>query len=388
MNIMSIGPLASLFVAAALVAAGGGCSSEGAGAGGPAPSSPSAAAAATQQVTKINLIASSSVLANDGSTPVDLTAIVTSDSGVAIADKTVAFSVNDANQGTRLEITQALTDASGVATARLLLNGNSTPRTVTVLAAVDQKTPSELPIQVAVPTAGGGGGISNNSRGELTVRIGTDNRIEPLDEQLSYRKRYAVIVSDNAGIPKAQATVLATLRARKYLIGYWTICPPNDPLRPCGTKWEQVVLSPGDGIDSEDTANFGVCNAGEDVNGDKVLTPGNVASYTVSSQTDSNGLAVINVVYPKSFAEWVVANLEVTVQVGGSESYNSLTIPLPMLLGDVQGDAAPPSIIRTRSSLSTVQMPFPLVGGEPVGSLNSLVAGSPFPYASQTPTCP
>ena len=61
----------------------------------------------------------------------------------------------------------------------------------------------------------------NNSRGELTVRIGTDNLIEDQKESLSYRKRYAAIVSDNAGIPKANASVSATLRAASYRVGYW-----------------------------------------------------------------------------------------------------------------------------------------------------------------------
>ncbi|MGE0313180.1 MAG: Ig-like domain-containing protein [Lautropia sp.] len=374
---------AAVAVLSALVIAG--CGGQGAGAGGPADASASSTAASEQQALKVSLIASSTVLASDGSSPVDLTAIVTNDAGVAVSGKTVAFSANDPGSGVRIELTQALTDASGVATARLLLNGNNSQRTVTVLAAVDQKTPSELAIQVAPASAGGSGAV-NNSRGELTVRIGTDSLIEDLSDQLSYRKRYAVIVSDNAGIPKVNATVLATLRPRFYKVGYWVPCST------CGSsKWAQFELSPAGGIASEDTTDFGVCNAGEDLNNDKVLTPGNVASYTVSSQTDANGLAVINIVYPKSFAQWVVSNLEVTAQVGGTEGFNALQIPLPILAADVQNEGVPPpSISRTRGSLAAAS-PFDYVAnpaGEGGVQAGNLVAGSPFPYTSQTPTCP
>jgi hypothetical protein len=118
-----------------------------------------------------------------------------------------------------------------------------------------------------------------------------------------------------------------------------------------------------------------------------------VASYTVQSQTDANGVAVLNIVYPKSFAQWAQMQLEVTATVGGTEGYNAITIPLPILASDVtNADIAPPNITRTRGSLSTVAMPLAVgVGDE--GTLgftpdaNQIVAGSPFPYQSVTPTC-
>ncbi len=336
-----------------------------------------------QQDVRVALSASSQVLPADGSGAVDLMAAITNDDGVAIEGKTVSFAARDAANGVRIEVTRAETDAAGTAVARLLLNGVNTERDVTVLASVDQKTPAELVIRVS--TAAQGSGVGNNSRGELTVRLGTDNLIENMTEQLSYRKRYAAIVTDNAGIPKPNATVLATLRAKRYYVGYW--------MKPQSGNWFQVQLDP-DGIPSEDVANFGVCDAGEDVNGDHVLTPGNVASYTVQSQTDSNGVAVLNIVYPKSFAQWAQMELEVTATVGGTEGANAITIPLPILASDVtNADVPPPSISRTRGSLSAPTMPFGVQSGDEVDlnltlGVNQIVAGSPFPYQSVTPTCP
>jgi hypothetical protein len=361
-----------------------GCGGSGAGAGGAPEGAQTAGEPPVVQDVKVSLSASSQQLASDGSVPVELTAILTdAATGVAIAGKTVAFAVRDQANGVRLELTRALTDASGVAVARLIMNGVATERDVTVLASVDQKTPAELVVRVtAAPT---GESAENNSRGELTVRLGTDNLIEDLKEQLSYRKRYAAIVTDNAGIPKANVTVLATLRSKKYYVGYWA--------KGAEGGWGQVQLIPS-GVASEDVSGFGTCNAGEDINNDKVLTPGNVASYTLQSQTDANGVAVLNIVYLKSFAQWAQMELEVTAVVGGTEGFNAITIPLPILAADVTNDdIAPPSIVRTRDSLGTSTMPVTSPAGEEVGMTatptgSNLVAGSPFPYQSITPTCP
>lgn len=364
-----------------------GCGGSGAGAGGPSIVPTEQSVDQATQYT-IQIATSSRVLASDGTTPVDLTVIVTNQNGVAAQDVAVDFAVNDALSATRLEVTQAKTDASGVAQARLHLNGNAAERTVKVLASVGKAMSGEIDIQVASTSTSVGGG-SNSSRGQLSVRMGTDSFIADLKEKLSYEKRYAIIVSDNAGIPKPNATVTATLRPKSYAVGYWAPCAT------CGTaKWGQVLLSAGQfpaGIPSEDLANFGTCDAGEDANGDKVLTPGNVVSYQVEGQTDSAGLAVMSIVYPKSFANWVSATVEVTASVGGTEAFNALTIPLPILAADVTTEGtSPPSIDRLRGSLSTNRMEFPLTTAETTAglTLTDNVAGSPFPYLSITPTCP
>lgn len=359
-----------------------GCGGTGAGAEGTPQGSQTAA---DMQDLTVSLSASSQVLPSDGSAPVDLTAVLTdAETRVAIAGKVVSFAARDAANGVRIEVTRAETDASGVAIARLILDGDSTARDVTVLASVDQKTPAELVVSVAARAQGDS--VGGNSRGELSIRLGTDNLIEDLKDQLSYLKRYAAIVSDNAGIPKPNANVSAVLRARRYYVGYW-VSNGTD-------AWGQVHLI-AEGIESEDKNNPGVCDPGEDVNGDGVLTPGNIASYTVESQTDANGVAVLNIVYPKSFAQWAQMELEVTAAVGGSEGVNAITIPLPILAADVTDpQIAPPSIARTRESLSTLAKPFDdpggngdeiALGGPPPPQ--AIVAGSPFPYLSLTRPC-
>ncbi len=61
---------------------------------------------------------------------------------------------------------------------------------------------------------------------------------------------------------------------------------------------------------------------------------------------------MLNIVYPKSFAQWAQMQLEVTASVGGTEGFSAMTIPLPILAADVtNAQIAPPSIARTRDSL-------------------------------------
>ncbi len=383
MNIQSIiqRPTAAL-LALGIAASIGACGGEGAKGQGVAATSTPTDSTVTQNL-KVSLIASSTTLASDGLTPVDLTAVVTeADSGVALVGQTVAFSANDPKSAVRIEVTKDVTDASGVASARLFLNGDATEREIRVLASVGGRTPSELTVRVAAATVGGNS-VSNNSRGELTVRLGTDNLIEDLKDQLSYRKRYAAIVTDSAGIPKPNATVLATLRGRNYYVGYYVWSP-------LASAWGARYLVRDGGtstaIPSEDQTNYGICDAGEDANSDQVLTPGNVASYTVSTQTDANGLAVLNVVYPKSFGNWVDVQLEVSASVGGTEGYNAVLFQLPMAASDMTNqNVAPPSTPRTFGSLSSGPFTFSALNGE---TADTELAGSPFPYQSVTRTCP
>lgn len=384
MNIQTITkrPIVAL-LALGLAAGIAGCSGEGAKGTADLAATAATDPAATQNI-KVSLVASSTTLAADGLTPVDLTAVVTEgDSGVAMVGQTVSFSANDPKSAVRIEVTQGVTDASGVATARLFLNGDASERDVRVLAAVGQRTPGELTVKVSATSPIGSSSVSNNSRGELTVRLGTDNLIEDLAEQLSYRKRYVAIVTDSAGIPKPNATVLATLRGRNYYVGYYVWST-------LGSRWATRYLVRDGGtsapVQSEDQANYGTCDFGEDQNGDRVLTPGNVASYTVSTQTDANGLAVLNVVYPKSFGNWVDVQLEVTASVGGTEGYNAVLFQLPMSAADMTNqNVPPPSTPRTFGSLSSGPFTYSALNGEQPGDE---LAGSPFPYQSVTPTCP
>jgi hypothetical protein len=123
-----------------------------------------------------------------------------------------------------------------------------------------------------------------------------------------------------------------TLRPLRYATGTW-ISTGATP------TWTQVV----DGIFvSEDLDRNGVCNAGEDANGDGQLTPGNVASVIASAVTAANGVADVKFQYPREFAAWVEVLLEARIQVGGSEGAANAQFWLPIAASDVTDATVPP----------------------------------------------
>ncbi len=160
--------LAAITLSASLMMVG--CGGSGAGGVGatadvtPPASSSSSSSSSTSTSTssgaaatsKLALLAGGSVLASDGKTPVDLTAIVTSAANVSEIGRTVVFSVQDsvATSGVRLQVETSTTDASGVAKAKLYLLSDSTERTIKVIAKSGDAPIAEVLIKVAGNTIG------------------------------------------------------------------------------------------------------------------------------------------------------------------------------------------------------------------------------------------
>ncbi len=103
----------------------------------------------------IRLIADRVILDSDRKTPVLLSAVVTDTNNVAIQDAQVAFSVTDPTGqpgAVRVEVLEAATNASGIATARLVLQGDRTERTLTANAQVGGSPPAAVSVQVGGST--------------------------------------------------------------------------------------------------------------------------------------------------------------------------------------------------------------------------------------------
>lgn len=70
----------------------------------------------------------------------------------------------------------------------------------------------------------------------------------------------------------------------------------------------------------------GILDFGEDTNGDGILTPGNIVSVTGVEAanfeiiTDSQGRAVIDLLYPQSYAQWSDIDIIVSAKVTGTEN--------------------------------------------------------------------
>ena len=94
--------------------------------------------------------------------------------------------------------------------------------------------------------------------------------------------------------------------------------------------------------ESEDINRDGICQRLEDLNGDGILTPGNVASTVASVTTGENGTAAVALQYPRSYAQWVYMLLDVRVKVSGSEGTDSVDFWLPISVDDLTNQADPP----------------------------------------------
>lgn len=130
----------------------------------------------------------------------------------------------------------------------------------------------------------------------VSISIGTDETISTGASTLTYVKKYVVLVVDSAGNPKGGVQITPSIDLKNYYKGYYT--------RVVNT-WVQTVMA---GCPNEDLNRNGVIDTGEDINGNGQLDPrkSDVSITMVgSTKTDANGVAIMQIEYPKSFATWV-----------------------------------------------------------------------------------
>lgn len=141
----------------------------------------------------------------------------------------------------------------------------------------------------------------------LSISIGTNSGVS-IDNPLTYKRRFVVLVVDAAGQPKADVQITPSLDLLGYFKGYYR--------RPA-TTWEQVYDLDTAGnaqpalpvmCVNEDQNRNGLIDGTEDRNGNGQLEPRKSdasVSMSGSTRTDANGQAVLIVEYPRSIATWV-----------------------------------------------------------------------------------
>jgi hypothetical protein len=84
--------------------------------------------------------------------------------------------------------------------------------------------------------------------------------------------------------------------------------------------------------------------AGEDINGNRTLEPGNVVIASPGSvTTDSSGVASFNLLYGEQYAFWVDLNIEARATVAGTESRRIQTYSLGALAADIDTSTVTPA---------------------------------------------
>jgi len=196
------------------------------------------------------------------------------------------------------------------------------------------------------------------------VVFGTGNKIENYSST-QYRAPFVALVTDIAGNPQAGVEVTANLTPMTYLKGRYDGCLVGGTLAPAIWWTWSPAISNGTILECANEDNnpvyFGShpewflngfldkepapSSVTEDINGDGILTPGNVAEVNKTATTDANGFAQFYVIYAKQFASWVKVRIEGRIYSYGNQSLGTTQFYLPVLSDDVKCGEIPPGAI-------------------------------------------
>jgi hypothetical protein len=180
------------------------------------------------------------------------------------------------------------------------------------------------PTEVITSTAATG--VTTQSSGQISIEIGTGDKISVSSDEQQYLKDYIIKVVDSRGFPVIGATITPRVDMLSYEKG----------AIPKGSTTASVTAD----CASEDGILNGVINdqldSGEDINGDGKLTPRRaiVSLQAASFTTNSSGAIIIQMQYPKNYAFWTEVSLSATASVNGTEKSAKYDTFLPVLAGD------------------------------------------------------
>ncbi|HNU09938.1 MAG TPA: hypothetical protein PKJ45_01085 [Rubrivivax sp.] len=213
------------------------------------------------------------------------------------------------------------------------------------------------------------------NEGSISVSIGHNRDIKAGRNDLTYIKEYVVMVVNESGhaVPNAQITPSVELKG--YYKGRyswdgdkWALPgPTGSELAPTekyewsGTTW--VLGGPADAevmCPNEDFNRNGVLETlgavQEDLNGNGRLEPRQAAvavSMVDSARTDENGLAIVQIEYPKDHGSWIRFELAVTAAVAGTEGKAVYGGVLPVEASELTSETIPPSFVRSPYGTAT-----------------------------------
>ncbi|MCP4349418.1 MAG: hypothetical protein GY795_28390 [Desulfobacterales bacterium] len=242
----------------------------------------------------IELTANPASIPADGQTKTIISARVLQDDGTSIPDDTeVNFRIMENSDedvgkfGTGLNV--SVYTIEGVAHA--ILTSGRTPRTVTIQVSSGELT-SEIQVEYTPLAA------------FITIAKGTS--IRSVNNDTAYEVPMSVTVTGANGNPVPNAEVSLSTWPYQFALGQWVECDPGS-LSCC--------INIRDRFYNEDVNRNQVLDEGEDKNEDGMLMPPKSAAGIVQPSlvvTDQNGTADFSLVYPKSMAGWIEAEITAT----------------------------------------------------------------------------
>lgn len=236
-------------------------------------------------------------------------------------------------------------DASGIATTAYIPGSRSSPTDgVTVRAcygltdfAACATAPSSTSTSITVASD------------PLAVSIGSNEKVYIGTADLTYQRRFVVLVVDASGAAKENVQIKPSIDIDRYYKGelfrignFWT--PGYLAFDPVLGASRAVPVAPPVCF-NEDINRNGVLEAGEDLNGNGSLEPrkSDVAvSMVGGSLTNAAGIAVVQIEYPKNLATWARVKILVSATgVSGTEGRTTWTEILPAPGTDFTATTAP-----------------------------------------------
>ena len=178
----------------------------------------------------------------------------------------------------------------------------------------------------------------------LAVSIGSNEKVYIGTADLTYQRRFVVLVVDASGAAKENVQIKPSIDIDRYykgefvrIGGAWTPGYIDSLGAPT------AVVPPS--CFNEDINRNGVLEAGEDLNGNGSLEPrkSDVAvSMIGGSMTNASGIAVVQIEYPKSLGSWARVKILVSATgVSGTEGRTTWTEVLPVPGPDITATTAP-----------------------------------------------
>lgn len=280
-------------------------------------------------------------------------AIVRDANNNPVKNKDVAFSLIDSFGG-QLNPAIARTNSQGIATSEFIADtttpGGGTPG-----------EPKGLKVKATLADNSAISGSASVVVGNRTLffRMGTGDSITVSADGTLYHMDYSVLVTDSSGNPVANQPLTVAVLPKRYSKGHWFKSPVGGSFK----NWVSVESTRSTDLSclSEDKNRNGVLDNGEDANGDKQLTPGNVVSVQKNIVADSQGIAKFRLTYAKEYAHWVVVDLIVSGSAAGTENVTAREVGLSVLVDDITVESKRPfaspfgvDAIETESGFSTI----------------------------------
>lgn len=252
-----------------------------------------------------------------------ISVVVKDSNGNLVKNKIIDFSLTDTNGGTIFPASD-VTDSNGSASTVYTSNAVSAKNGVSITATVREDKSKEDTIDLTVADR------------ELFLSLGTGNEIEQVD-LTTYNKKYAVFVTDVDSTPVENVEIKVSAIPKRYKKGEWIKVFENGEFK----SWVADISIQ---CSNEDLNQDGTLDAGEDINGDNILTPGNIVTVSGEVVTDEDGRAIIDIKYAESYGHWADIDLIVTAKVTGTEYLEKTVFTLPVLGSDLSDeDITPPT---------------------------------------------